>query len=316
MYEINKFIFLICFSYAPKTLPDLKLIVGKCSHKKKNFKCNEITTQDIRKFHAAFYANKDKKSQDNFILKYLKTKYPARRRRKIKQRRESETFTAMYIKTFTKPYKLLRVCQKVFLKILDIGVHRLRRISKIFLSSGQLPVDRRGGDRSTEKNLAKKQSVMQFIETFKCIESHYCRSSTSERKYVSSDLNIKKMWRMYQQQQENPNLKVRECFFRHIFNRNYNIGFNTPRVDVCSKCTEISEKIKRSVSQNDEATKVSLMTELRLHKLKAKYFFEYLREYDESMLVLSFDCQKNQVLPKVPDQIAYYSRQLSIYIKE
>jgi hypothetical protein len=31
------------------------------------------------------------------------------------------------------------------------------------------------------------------------------------------------------------------------------------------------------------------------------------------MLTLCFDCQKNQVLPKIPDQVAYYSRQLYIY---
>lgn len=55
------------------------------------------------------------------------------------------------------------------------------------------------------------------------------------------------------------------------------------------------------------------MTELRIHKLKAKSFYEYLREQKESMLTLSFDCQKNQVLPKIPDQIAYYSRQLYMY---
>lgn len=31
------------------------------------------------------------------------------------------------------------------------------------------------------------------------------------------------------------------------------------------------------------------------------------------MLIISFDCQKNQVLPRVPDQAAYYSRQLYKY---
>ena len=34
---------------------------------------------------------------------------------------------------------------------------------------------------------------------------------------------------------------------------------------------------------------------------------------DEDLLIVSFDCQKNQVLPRVPDQSAYYSRQLYKY---
>lgn len=39
----------------------------------------------------------------------------------------------------------------------------------------------------------------------------------------------------------------------------------------------------------------------------------FLRELDDETLTMFFDCQKNQVLPKVADQIAYYSRQLYIY---
>lgn len=38
-----------------------------------------------------------------------------------------------------------------------------------------------------------------------------------------------------------------------------------------------------------------------------------MRDHDENTVSISFDCQKNQVLPKVADQAAYYSRQLYIY---
>lgn len=34
---------------------------------------------------------------------------------------------------------------------------------------------------------------------------------------------------------------------------------------------------------------------------------------DEGVLTLSYDCQKNLVLPKVPDQSAYYGRQAYFY---
>lgn len=55
------------------------------------------------------------------------------------------------------------------------------------------------------------------------------------------------------------------------------------------------------------------MTEKRVHVLKAKAFYELIRERKDDLLIFSFDCQKNQVLPKVPDQSAYYSRQLYEY---
>jgi hypothetical protein len=55
------------------------------------------------------------------------------------------------------------------------------------------------------------------------------------------------------------------------------------------------------------------MAQKQLHNLKAKAFYLLLKEMKHGMIIISLDCQKNQVLPKVPDQIAYYSRQLYIY---
>lgn len=149
--------------------------------------------------------------------------------------------------------------------------------------------------------------MQKFIESFKVVESHYCRSTSTERKYLPSDLNIKKMWRMYLKQAE---VQVKECYFRRIFNTHYNVGFGSPRTDVCSTCTELLEKIE---VETDENVKKDLIAQKRLHNLKAKRFYYLLNEQRHGMCTLSFDCQKNQVLPKIADQIAYYSRQLYIY---
>lgn len=55
------------------------------------------------------------------------------------------------------------------------------------------------------------------------------------------------------------------------------------------------------------------MTEKRVHSLRAEAFFEKLKEVSDGLKIFSFDCQKNLPLPKVPDQMAYYSRQLYFY---
>lgn len=47
------------------------------------------------------------------------------------------------------------------------------------------------------------------------------------------------------------------------------------------------------------------MIEKRIHKLRAQAFFKLLREKEGQMITFSFDCQKNLVLPKVPDQSCY-----------
>lgn len=53
----------------------------------------------------------------------------------------------------------------------------------------------------------------------------------------------------------------------------------------------------------------SVETEYKLHKARADCFFTQLKTQNEDEITLSFDCQKNLVLPKIPDQAAYYSRQ-------
>lgn len=44
------------------------------------------------------------------------------------------------------------------------------------------------------------------------------------------------------------------------------------------------------------------MTEKRIHNLQAQAFFKLLKEKKEQIITFSFDCQKNLVPSKVPDQ--------------
>lgn len=56
-----------------------------------------------------------------------------------------------------------------------------------------------------------------------------------------------------------------------------------------------------------------LQTEKSVRKMKAKAFYSHLKEKKDGLLTASFNCQKNQVLPKLSDQAAYYQRQLRVY---
>ncbi|CAG9792679.1 unnamed protein product [Diatraea saccharalis] len=84
----------------------------------------------------------------------------------------------------------------------------------------------------------------------------------------------------------------------------------SPKTDVCSVCLQLTEKIK---AEQDNGKKNELITEKRIHSLRAKAFFEKLREQCEGLITISFDFQKNLPLPKLPDQITYYSRQLYFF---
>lgn len=114
---------------------------------------------------------------------------------------------------------------------------------------------------------------------------------------------------MYDDQAQ-PGFSVKEGFFRHIFNTKFNIGFGSPRHDVCSTCLHLTERIK--IEKLEEQKKI-LENQLVIHKLRANCFYELLQEENQSTIILSFDCQKNLHLPKIPDQATYYSRQLYFY---
>lgn len=96
---------------------------------------------------------------------------------------------------------------------------------------------------------------------------------------------------------------VKYKFFYDIFVKDFNISFKSPATDVCSKCLAFQEILQNTSNSNE---KVSVMANQRIHKLKAKAFYDILRNEKESEANLTFDCQKNLVLPKIPDQACYY----------
>lgn len=289
--------------YAPLQPPDFP----KCNHITKSYRCATLKMSDIATFHRDFYATKDKQLQDAFLARYCKT-IACKRRRPKNQVYNPKTFTT---KCFVRvKADLVPVCQTAFLNILHIKKHRLQFVMRNYVMTGKSPSERRGGDHISFKFKNKREAVINFIKRFKCVEAHYTRSSTTIRRYLPSELNIKKISQMYNSETEDPNLKVKENFFRSIFNKSFNLGFGTPRTDVCSTCLSLDEKIKNNINADEKNKHI---IEKRVHKLRANAFYTLLRQTRDDLLTISFDCQKNQVLPKVPDQNAYYSRQLYIY---
>ena len=90
----------------------------------------------------------------------------------------------------------------------------------------------------------------------------------------------------------------------------FNLGFGNPRQDTRSFCvSKVAEMRKRTC-----AAKQALITELRLHKLRAKKFFQLLKHpLDAETITVSFDMQQNQPLPKLSIGEVFYGRQVWLY---
>lgn len=279
-----------------------------CRHNSKALQCASLTNIVVVKFHDNFYSRVDKQSQDNFILKHIEIN-KVNRRRPSTQTRSGKELSFKYFIRNNATKEIVPVCRTTFINALGITKHRVQGVGRRFFTTGKFTSERRGGDRKSRTFEDKKNAVISFIKSFKAIESHYCRNR-NQRVYLSSELSIRKMWRIYDQQTTPSHIKVKETYFRKIFTTFFNIGFGSPRTDVCSKCLELDEKIK---TEKNEQHKQKLMVQKRLHKLRSKAFFELLREKRANLLTFTFDCQKNFALPRLPDQATYYSRQFYLY---
>lgn len=218
----------------------------------------------------------------------------------------------MALKFFIRKKKdktMIPVCKKAFLGILNIKKGRVDGVAKRHYVTGSMAIENRGGDKKKHTYRSRKEAVEKYIQSLQPLEIHHCRDKVRQRQFLHPELNIKKLWNMYSDEAL-PGFSVSFSFFRNIFVKRFNIGFGSPKQDVCSTCLQLKEKIK--VEKNDYE-KVKLMTELRIHKLRAKAFFKLLQNQEEDEILLSFDCQKNLPLPKIPDQSVYYSRQLYLY---
>lgn len=267
-----------------------------------------LTMRDVKFFYDCFYKTSDKITQDNFILKHCNVSNPKRSRKRKEVNNKPKSITVTY-NVKRRDGLLVNVCRQSFMSILDVKKDRILNLLKKYKDHNEMPKERRGGDRQKGKNDVKRTAIKNFVESLKCVESHYCRSKSFNRFYLPADLSIRKLWKMYNNTMGR-DLQVKESFFRYFLVRKYNFGFGTPKTDICSTCLLFKEKFKKTFDAN---IKNQLMIQQRVHKLRANSFYEFLQREDPEIEIFSFDCQKNLALPKIPDQSAYFSMQVNFY---
>lgn len=167
----------------------------------------------------------------------------------------------------------------------------------------------RGGSRITTTQITTTASIIQFIKKIPAQDSHYGRR-TSGRRYLSPELSIAKLWRLWKSERESKNLqKASLAKFKKIFYTKFNLSFTNPKVDICSICEVYKNRIAANIESDvNEAA-------LALHKANANLFYQRLKESKNNgeTLTITFDMQQNQPLPKTNVAEAYYSRQLWLY---
>lgn len=205
-----------------------------------------------------------------------------------------------------------QVCKEFFKQSLGVSDGRITRALITKKTTGTPKSDQRGKSSSANKtSYVKTEEVKNFINKFPVYESHYSRAKNPNRKYLSPDLDITKMYNLYKMEVQEP---VSMFVFRRIFNTNFNLKFHAPLTDSCRKCDAFEIKIKAAEKDSKEYEELKRSQEIHHRKAEAARMGmkrdAEAAKLDNDLTVISFDLMKTLATPVISTGVAYYKRQL------
>ena len=136
-------------------------------------KCQDSFPEEERqKIFTEFYATGDKMMQSPQIASLVSKQPKIRtRKRRDKAKIRNREFTRVY--TLLTNGNPIQVCQQMFLNTLAIDEKRVRTVLKNVTATGAPTGDRRGRHGQHKTSQEREKFVMEHIQQFKVVESHY-----------------------------------------------------------------------------------------------------------------------------------------------
>ncbi|XP_050510421.1 uncharacterized protein LOC126887115 [Diabrotica virgifera virgifera] len=266
-------------------------------------KCNEHVLSSIReKWFQQFWGLESYNAQTAFIAATIKVQGIKRKRNIESNRRQN-----------TRIYEInnVRVCRDMYIQTLRISPKRVNTaLNKI--KAGNVK-DERGFKIGGHKKISQeiKNKVISQIAKFPTYISHYCRNETDAR-FLATDLTLNKMYNLYNEEETND--KIGFSIYKTIFYENFNLRRKPPVKDTCNICDSFNIKIK-----NKDLLEEQYKSEHENHLLNSKDARETMKrdleqaKSNRKLEVVTYDMEKVLGLPKLPTNLVYYKRQLSLY---
>lgn len=242
-----------------------------------------------------------------FILGTTKRFTPEHRRKNKTEVSSRKRFTFNYF--FDVKGKRVQVCKLFYCGTLAISQKPIYTAHEKKNSSTNTP-GRCSQGKHTKKIISddEKTLVMEHINSFPRVPSHYCRAD-SNREYLDQCLNIKKMYELYVTVAQEKNVTpVKESAYRNIFCNNFNLYFHAPKKDRCDLCEEFH-------LQERENTCSDKKRQIFENHIKEKNGTREERERDRKgdVPVLSFDLENVLSLPKAEVSNFFYKSKFNVY---
>lgn len=292
--------------------------VGKV-FKNEDCKClmhcsTKISNDDRLNTFLSFWKIADFSGQNAYICGLVKGLEVKQRRKRDGSRKEKGRTNKYYLNINNES---ILVCKQFFLKTFEISDGRMSRALKKE-REGKVGEDLRGKAPSANKiNEVDINYAKAHILSFPAYTSHYTRQHNPNKRYLDPNLNIRKMFKLYQEKcfAENKT-PISETKYRHLF-YDENLYFHAPRKDTCQLCDKL--KMNLNVVAENEKTPIKTQHELHLRKAeKARQAMKddakYAKENpDLGYHVISFDLQKALPFPTLTTSVAYYKRNMYCY---
>jgi len=213
----------MCKGRSIRPLPDHGCCRKKC--------CEKVTEEDRVAIFNGFWELANFDAQNVFLSRPVRQQGVKRRRPRAKKAVHSanprKKNRLVFDKAYSKAYYVnvggcdVAVCKVFFLATFDISSGRLTRaVGKQRASGGVSPGDRRGRYDHCKQRLPSEavDRVKSHINSFPAYVSHYARSQ-NRRKYLSCDLNLCKMYTLYEEQCKKDGIQpVKLWAYQKIFN--------------------------------------------------------------------------------------------------
>ena len=285
-------------------------------------KCFDVITMPvIKELFKNFWEMGSWELQNAYLSKLLVAKTVKRRRVPVTASSKFRSHQVQY--TVMHGNKVHDVCKKAFLSVFGLGERRVQTVLRKQTRTGNPIPDSRGRLAPTVKvTHDRADSVRTHIRLLPAVSSHYTRAKSPERKYLTPDLSVVKLYALYQDyvtQLDPPIEPVSESYYRKVFTTEFNIGFAPARTDTCNTCDRLQGQIQHYDANQSPVPLEELQEVLGTHKEMARKGQNLLSAFSddhgekEEVLAACFDLQQTLPAPKLSSSMAYYKRKLWVY---
>lgn len=273
------------------------------------YSCSSNISLEIReKIRTKFWEMGDKNRQREFVVRHAVQVQPKNVKKMLNSNRKLNNM-AYYLEA--EEIGKVRVCKKMFKATLVVSDKMIRNCFNNLDSEGVLKPLQQGKHKNHQKISEElKKGVLDHIDSFPRIESHYLRAQT-QREFIDGGLTIADMYRLYViHQEQNEKEYVHKHVYYDLFNNKRNISFFIPKKDQCTMCESwknISEEEK-----NVQRVKYDAHVEAKIQSREEKAK-DVAKGREGMVLVCCYDLQAVLQTPCGEVNMFYYKRKLGVY---